>query len=373
MTAPSKPNPTGRDAFAARRRALARRMSKARLGAVLVTRPADVVYLTGFDGDGAAALVGAGWACLIVSPLYDEQARRDCRDVDLRVGGLVASVVAGLKGRGIRRLGAQDDHLTVGQWPDLEAAIGGRKLAAADGLVEQCRLIKDDREVRLIARAVRAAETAFKSLFNRGKKAFVGRTERQVAAELDYQMALAGADGQAFPTIVAAGRGASEPHYKPTSRKIRPGEPVLIDWGACVAGYRSDLTRVVFTDTIPPEIGPVYEVVAAAQAAGLKAIRPGVKAKTVDRAAREVVAGAGFGEKFIHGVGHGLGLEIHEAPAVAGSGEQRLARNMVITVEPGIYLPGVGGVRIEDDVVVTARGGRRMSSLPVDIRKMILR
>ena len=372
MTAPNKPIGP-RNMFAARRRVLARRMKKARLDAVVVTRPADMFYLTGYEGDDGAVVIGAGWTCLAATPLYGEHAHRDCRDVEVRVGRLWLGIAAALKGRGVRRLGAQDEHLTVRAWRRLGAVIGSRKLMPADGLVGQCRLVKDDREVRMISRAVRAAEEAFKVLFRRGKRAFVGRTERQVAAELDYQMALAGAAGPAFPTVVAGGKGASQPHYRPTSRRIRSGEPVLIDWGARAAGYRSDLTRVIFTDTIPAEIGRIYEVVAAALAAGLKAVRPGIKAKSVDRAARGVIAEAGYGNEFIHGVGHGLGLEIHEGPVVAGRGEQRLTRNMVITVEPGIYLPGVGGVRIEDDVVVTAQGRRRLSSLPVDIRKMVLR
>ncbi len=373
MKPPRKPAPAGLTCFVARRRALLRRAKRQGLGAMLVTRPADVAYITGFAGDDGAALVGTDLACLVVGPLCRERAAQECRGIEVRVGALVPQIAAALKGRGVRRLGAQDGHLTADVWRQLDKAIGSRKLESADGLVRLGRLIKDAGELRTIGRAVRIAEKAFNVLLDRGKKAFVGRTERQVAAELDYQMCLAGAQEAAFHTIVAAGKGASQPHYQPGSRKIRSGDPVLIDWGARVDGYCSDLTRVVFTGRIPPRIGRIYEIVAAAHAAGIKAIKPGIKAKTADHAARKVIEQSGCGEKFIHGVGHGLGREVHEAPVLAGCAEQRLARNMVVTVEPGIYLPGVGGVRIEDDMVVTAQGRRRLSSLPVDIRKMVLR
>ena len=186
-------------------------------------------------------------------------------------------------------------------------------------------------------------------------------------------MRQAGAEKSAFHTIVAAGAGTSQPHYRPGNRKIRSGEPVLLDWGASVDGYLSDLTRVVFTGTIPPKIGQLYEVVRRAQAAALKAVKPGVTAASVDGAGRRVIDEAGYGDLFIHGIGHGLGREIHEGPPVTANNVARLRAGMVITVEPGIYVPKLGGIRLEDDVVVTAGGRRKLSSLPVDINEMILR
>jgi Xaa-Pro aminopeptidase len=340
---------------------------------MVVTNPADVAYLTGFEGQDGVAVVAAGGASLIVNALYGQQAREDCSDLDVRVGQASKQIIDALAGKGVRRLGAQATHMKAATWQRLVEMLGSRKLEPADEVVSNGRLMKDADELRAIRKAVRVAEKAFNVLLTRGKKAFVGRTERQVVAELDYQMCLGGAQEAAFPTIVAAGAGASQPHYQAGSRKIRLGEPVLIDWGARVGGYCSDLTRVVFTDRIPPAIGRVYELVAAAQAAGIKAIKPRVMARTVDRAARDVIVKGGYGEQFMHGVGHGLGLEVHEAPTLAASSKQRLGKGMVVTVEPGIYLPGVGGVRIEDDVVVTAEGRRRLSSLPVDIKKMVLR
>jgi len=373
MTTRKTPSAAGQTAYAARRRALFGHMKRLRLDAMVITRPADVSYITGFNGDDGSVLMGKGWAVFVVGDLYGEQARKECSELDIRIGGLTAHIAAVLKGRRVRRLGMQDGHLTTRRWRQLAETVGSRRLVPADGLVKQLRLTKDADELAAITRAVHAAEKAFNVLFHRGRKAFVGRTERQVAAELDYQMVMAGADRPAFPTIVAAGEGGSQPHYQPGNSKIRSGQPVLIDWGARVAGYCSDLTRVIFMDTIPPEIARIYEVVAAAHTAGINAIWPGIMAKSADLAARRIIEQNGCSDHFIHGLGHGLGLEIHEEPALTSRNEQRLCRNMVITVEPGIYLPGIGGVRIEDDVAVTAEGGRRLSSLPTDIKKMVLR
>ncbi|MFW5839433.1 MAG: M24 family metallopeptidase, partial [Planctomycetota bacterium] len=177
----------------------------------------------------------------------------------------------------------------------------------------------------------------------------------------------------AFETIVAAGAHGSLPHYRPGKTKIRPDQAVLIDWGAKVDGYCSDLTRVVFTGTIPPKIEEIYTVVLRAQKAAISAIKAQVSCKAVDAAARKIIEQAGYGEQFIHGLGHGIGLQIHEAPSVGRRSDKRLRQGMVVTVEPGIYLPGVGGVRIEDDVLVEANGQRKLTSLPKTLKTMVLR
>ena len=186
-------------------------------------------------------------------------------------------------------------------------------------------------------------------------------------------MRSAGAERAAFETIVAAGPHSALPHYRPGPTRIRRGDAVLIDWGAVVAGYCSDLTRVVFTGRIPPQLACIYEIVLRAQSAGAAAVKPGCRCEAADASAREVIAAAGYGEAFAHGLGHGIGLEVHESPRLGTRSRQRLAAGMVVTVEPGIYLPGVGGVRIEDDVVVTATGQRRLSRLPRRIEAMVLR
>jgi Xaa-Pro aminopeptidase len=370
----SKRPQTGSDGPAARRRKALRRCAAQEADSLLVSRPEDVRYLTGFTGDDSVLLLAKGSACLITDGRYDEQSREECPDLEIciRKGPMTTAITDWVRARSAARLGVQAEHVTVSLLGRLRRGLRSRKTVPVTGLVSALRVTKDDSEVRAIRRAVRAAEQAFRELLGEGRRGFVGKSERAIAARLDYRMRLAGASGPSFETIVAAGAHGSLPHYRPGSTVVRKGDPVLIDWGAKVGGYCSDLTRVVFAGRIPPEIARIYEVVLRAQRAGAAAIRPGVRMSTVDRAARNVIAGEGFGDKFVHSLGHGIGLEIHEAPGLARSATGRMRSGMVVTVEPGIYLPGVGGVRIEDDVLVTPQGARKLSSLPRDIAAMTL-
>jgi Xaa-Pro aminopeptidase len=362
-------------ACASRRRAALRRAAARKAQALLVSRPVDVRYLSGFTGEDSFLLAGRRWAVLITDGRFDEQAPRECPGIEIHVrkGSMSEAIKDALKGRTVRTLGVQGTHLTAAAMEDLARAAPSRRLKPLRDLVAPLRMVKDDSEVRAVRRAVRVAERAFGELIVRGIRAFVGRSEREVAAELEYRMRLAGAEAPAFETVVAAGAHGSFPHYRPGATRIRRGQAVLIDWGARLAGYCSDLTRVLFTGRIPPKLGAVYEVVRRAQAAGIAAVRAGVACKTPDAAARRVIDDAGYGRRFVHGLGHGLGLEVHEPPALAARSRARLHAGMVVTVEPGIYLPGAGGVRIEDDILVTTDGRRRLSSLSTDIRAMVLR
>jgi Xaa-Pro aminopeptidase len=357
-----------------RRAALKYARSEHRIDAMLVTRPVDVSYLSGFGGEDSFLLFDDDRAALITDARFSEAAETECPGLDVvtRAGAITKAVAAALKGRNVRRLGIQSDHVTLKLREALQSALGKRKLVPLADVVRKGRLVKDDGERRATRKAVRAAQTAFRELVDRGAAGFVGQTEMAVAAELDALMRRHGATASSFPTIVASGPGSSIPHYRPTRRTIRRGEAVLIDWGAVVDAYCSDLTRVVFVDTIPPALKDVYEVVRQAQRAGIDAIRSGVHCKTVDRAAREVIAEAGYAERFTHGLGHGIGRDIHEGPVLATSCVMPLRSGMIVTVEPGIYLPGVGGIRIEDDVLVTADGHRRLTSLPRSIDSMVL-
>mgnify|MGYP001319117326 CR=1 FL=1 len=361
---------------AERRRGLVRLARKHKVQAMLVTRVEDVGYLSGFTGHDSWLLVGEEWsAILITDGRYDEQARLECPglEVFVRPAGLAAAVKECLKGRGVRRLGVQKGNVTVGLHGALGQTLGTAKVRASDDLVDQLRVIKDKQEVRAIERALRVAEQAFMELTGGGAKALIGRTERQIAAELEYRMRMLGADKPSFESIIAAGPNGSKPHYRPRDRVVRKGEAVLIDWGAMVDGYCSDLTRVVFTGTIPPKIAELYEIVLRAQQAGIAALSVGAACKKVDAAARQVVEDGGYGKQFVHGLGHGLGRQVHEAPSLARTSDTRLRCGMVVTVEPGIYLPGVGGVRIEDDVLVARQGPRRLSRLSRDLQAMVLR
>ncbi|MDY6913016.1 MAG: aminopeptidase P family protein [Planctomycetota bacterium] len=351
---------------------MSRARSAGRVGAMLISRPEDVGYLTGFTGGDGLLLMGggagrsAGWAVLITDGRYEEQAGAECDGVEIHIrsGSVAAAVAEALKGRGVRRLGCQADDMTIRFRRTLASTVGEKRLKPVCDVIAPLRRVKDAGEIAAISRAVRVAERAFRQLIAGGKSALIGRTERRVAAELEYRMRLAGSDGAAFQTIVAAGPNSSLPHHRPGARKIRRGECVLLDFGAVVGGYCSDLTRVVFTGKIPPKLVEIYELVRRAQAAGIAAIRPGATCRSVDAAAREVIAAAGYGDRFLHGVGHGIGRQVHEAPAMGRTGRLRLRAGEVVTVEPGLYLPGFGGVRIEDNILVTPRGRRRLSSLP---------
>lgn len=364
----------GKDAFAGRRGRAVRKLRAAKADAMLVTNPVDVGYLTGFTGEDSYLVFGSGWVCLLTDSRFAEQSPKECPGVEclVRTGPMLDALAGALKGRRVRKLGFDPRHVTVKLCGDLAEKLGSRKLVEVSDAVSPLRQIKDDGELRIMRRAIRIAETAFKGLCSLGAKNWVGRTERDLAAELECRMCQAGADGVSFPTILAAGAHGSLPHYRPGSTRVKADQAVLIDWGAKVDGYCSDLTRVVFTGTIPAKLREIYEVVRLAQEAGIAAIRPGVSGKAVDAAAREVIVKAGYGDQFGHGLGHGLGREVHEAPGLGKLATARLKSGVVVTVEPGIYLPGMGGVRIEDDVLVTADSVRRLSSLPRNIDAMRL-
>jgi len=365
---------SGKDACAGRRGRAVRKLRAAKVDAMLVTNPVDVGYLTGFTGEDSYLVFGSGWACLLTDSRFAEQAPKECPGVEclVRTSPMLEALAGALKGRRVRKLGFDPRHVTVKLCGDLTEKLGSRKMVEVSDVVSPLRQIKDDAELRIMRRAIRIAETALKGLCSLGAKNWIGRTERDLAAELEYRMCQGGADGVSFPTILAAGAHGSLPHYMPGSTRVKADQAVLIDWGAKVDGYCSDLTRVVFTGTIPAKLREIYEVVRLAQKAGIAAIKPGVSGKAVDAAAREVIVKAGYGDQFGHGLGHGLGREVHEAPGLGKKAMARLKSGVVVTVEPGIYLPGMGGVRIEDDVLVTANSVRRLSSLPRDIDAMRL-
>jgi Xaa-Pro aminopeptidase len=366
---------TSESVHARRRRDAVKAMRReAKADAFLISRSEDISWLTGFTGEDSLALIGAKWTVLITDSRYAEQAGEECdgTEVLVRTRNVLPEIVEQLSQRKARTLGIQSMHLTARTYQMLGKEIGRKCIASISDVVRKLRAVKDTAEIKAIRRSIAVAQDAMGDLLSQGRSAFVGRTEQELAAELDYRMRQRGAAGSAFETIVAAGENGSRPHYRPGARTIERNDPVLIDWGALVEGYCSDLTRVVFTGTIRPELADIYQVVLRAQKAAIAAIKSGVACKTVDAAARSVIADAGYGEAFGHGLGHGIGREIHERPHVAASIDERLRSGMIFTVEPGVYLPGIGGVRIEDDVLVTAKGKRVLSSLPKDIEAMKL-
>jgi Xaa-Pro aminopeptidase len=326
---------------------------------------ANLRWLTGFAGTSGLAVVGDDQATFFTDFRYAERAPRELApgfDPATAERELLASAAERLRGR----VGYDDAHTSVKNLRKLEELVGeGVELVPSGGLVERLRRNKDEGELRAIGEAARLADEAYEWVFERG---VVGRTEREVMLDAHQRMRDLGADDPSFPAIVAVGENSALPHHESSDREVGAGEVLLIDMGAIVDGYSSDCTRTVATGEIGNDAREVYELVRSAQGTALEAIRAGVEARNADSAAREPIAAAGHGERFGHGLGHGVGLEVHEAPRVSQKSGDTLEAADVVTVEPGIYLPGRFGVRIEDLVAVTADGCLNLSSFPKDLR-----
>ena len=243
----------------------------------------------------------------------------------------------------------------------LERHWTGREFIPAEGMLSELRMRKDEREIEQMRCAVTASEAALRAALTHVEP---GMTERDLASRLKIEMLLAGGEGLAFEPIAAAGPNAASPHAVPSGRAIQTGETIVVDFGTSVGGYLADITRTFSVGALNPQFVEVYEAVAAANEAGVAAAGPGIPARDVDRAARAVIERAGYGEYFTHRTGHGLGIEVHEQPYIGAGNERLLQPGMVFTVEPGVYLPGRGGVRIEDDVLVTSSGAERLTTFP---------
>ncbi|HHS97855.1 MAG TPA: aminopeptidase P family protein [Chloroflexi bacterium] len=262
------------------------------------------------------------------------------------------------------RIGVEGLRMRLMEARYLERYAPGCELVPADDLLSDLRACKDAREVAQMRRAVEVVEAALRATLDQVE---VGMTEREVAGLLTVEILHAGGEGLPFEPIVVAGPNAASPHARPSDRPIRAGETIVIDCGAVVGGYASDITRTVVLGGLPGEMERVYEVVREANAAGRRKAGPGVPAEAVDQAAREVIEAAGYGEFFVHRTGHGLGLEVHEPPYIVAGNPEPLRPGMTFTVEPGIYLPGQGGVRIEDDVLITPTGAESLTTFPRDL------
>lgn len=338
-----------------RRAALRARLQERELDALLVVDLRNVRYLTGFTGSNAALLVHAEddeRTVFSTDGRYITQSAREVPDLERRIERPPTAALTMLAGeKGYHRTGYESHRVTVDDFDVFAEQASGVELVRAAGLVEEQRMVKDDAEIEALRMACAAADRALADLIEQGGLR-PGRTEREVARELETRMLDYGAAGPSFDTIVAAGPNSAIPHHRPTDVELATGDLVKIDFGALVDGYHSDMTRTFVLGAPADWQRELYELVAAAQAAGRAALRPGTPVADVDAAARGVVEAAGRGDEFLHGLGHGVGLEIHEAPSLAKTGEGRLSAGMAVTVEPGVYLSGKGGVRIEDTLVV---------------------
>jgi Xaa-Pro aminopeptidase len=328
---------------------------------LLVTRGPNIRYLTGLDSSNAAVLVEHDGDATLYTDFRYAEAAASVPDVTLvQTGRYLVQELSGLLAG--RRLAFEAEHLSFADHARLVA--GGVELTPAYGAVERLRAVKEPGEVDAVRRAAALSDAVFAELAN---ERFTGRTERELAWHLERRFRELGAEGLSFQAIVGSGPNGAMPHLRPGDREIGSGELVVVDAGAVVDGYCSDCTRTFATGPLPPELEEAYAVCLAAELAGLAGVRAGVTGADADTAARAVIEDAGLGERFGHGLGHGVGLEVHEAPTLRQGAGDVLEPGNVVTIEPGIYLPGQGGVRIEDLVVVTADGCERLTGVPREL------
>ncbi len=341
-----------------RRDNLRAQIAAAGLDAMLITDLINVRYLSGFSGSNGALLVFADerGPVLATDGRYRTQAAEQAPDLEVAIERAVGRYLVGRAAEAaVGKLGFESNVVTVDGFDALTGELAERgantELVRAAGTVEALREVKDAGEVALLRLACEAADAALADLVERGGLR-PGRTEREVSRELESLVLDPGADAISFDTIVAAGPNSAIPHHRPTDAVLADGDFVKIDFGALVAGYHSDMTRTFVLGRAAEWQLEIYQLVAEAQRAGREALKPGANLREVDAAARQLIADAGYGEQFGHGLGHGVGLQIHEAPGIGATSAGTLLAGSVVTVEPGVYLPGRGGVRIEDTLVV---------------------
>ncbi len=342
--------------FKGRRERLLPALKEARATGFLVTALPNVRYLTGFTGSNGALLLTAERSLLFTDPRYQTQAPQesDC-EVKIAKGPLFKDVAASMRRLRLRSLAIEQNRLSFEGYCQLQEQARGVRLAPVAGAVETLRMVKSGDEIATIETSVQLNSAALEYALKHFRPTM---TEIDLAAEIEYRMRRLGADGTAFETIVASGARAALPHAHPTDGVIQRDELLLIDMGANVAGYASDMTRTLAIGKLGAKRRRMYRAVLESQLAAVDAVKPGASCATIDRAARDVLRGFGLEKQFIHSTGHGLGLEIHERPRVGRKETTKLQAGMVITIEPGVYIEGLAGVRIEDTVVVTAGGHR---------------
>ena len=341
------------------------------LDLLVVTNLVNVRWLTGFTGTSGAALVGSGrdgGPLFVTDFRYLSQAAEQVPDWERHIAqsDLLAGVVKAIPGEGELRVGFDDTDLSVKAHAHLRELVRDDvELVAAGGLIEDLRAVKDPEEIEKVRAAAVLADAALEEVLERG---LAGRTERDVALDIEFTMRRRGAEAVSFPPIVAAGPHGALPHAVPRDEVIPAGTLVVVDWGCMLDGYASDCTRTFASGEIDPRDREIYDLVARAQEEALAAVRPGPTGQEVDAIAREIIAEAGHAEHFGHGLGHGVGLEVHEGPRLSTTSEAELRAGNIVTVEPGVYVPGAVGVRIEDLVAITAEGHDVLSSLPKALR-----
>jgi Xaa-Pro aminopeptidase len=348
-----------------RRRRLAAQFAEHKIEAALISGLPNIRYLAGFTGSNALLLITPNSATLFTDPRYTIQAQEesDCKVV-IAKRSLIPAAINSVRRRQIRRLGFEPGRMHVETLAHLERETRGLRFIGMPPLVEQLRMVKSEDEIAAIRQSVLTNSRAYGEALSRIDG---NSTENEVAAEIEYWQRRCGAEGIAFESIVAAGVRSALPHARPTSEPIGTGRLLLLDIGALQLGYCSDMTRVVHLGTPGAKAKKLYRAVLESQLAAIDAVRPGVTAGQVDRVARKVLDRHGLAKAFVHSTGHGLGLEIHEPPRLGRNDKTRLEAGMVVTIEPGAYLEGFGGVRIEDTVLVTGHGCEILTPTPKEL------
>jgi Xaa-Pro aminopeptidase len=362
------------DIHQVRRGRAQQKIAEAGADAALITSGHNVRYFTGLASSNAALLLPVtGVPVLATDSRYARQAERDCPDVELLVERFIeARLASELGSRGFRTVAFEAHEMTVERHADLASKASEVTLVPLGRVAEELRMVKDPGELELLGTACRISCQALADVLPLIRP---GLSERALAAALDRRMVELGAERPAFDTIVASGPHGAIPHHSPTDRPLRRGDLITMDFGAMFGGYNADMTRTVALGEPAGWQREIYELVAAAQRAGIEALRPGAEVADVDAAARDLIRDAGHGEHFQHGLGHGVGLEVHEAPTIGYGRTGKLVTRVPVTVEPGIYLPGKGGVRIEDVLVVGADGAApdlRSTALTTTSRELLV-
>ncbi|NND99006.1 MAG: aminopeptidase P family protein [Pirellulaceae bacterium] len=340
-------------------------LSQLGVDAMLITNEINVGYLSGFSGDSSYLLIRENQTTIISDGRYETQIANECPDLEMliRYSGdrMVDSVKTAIASSGAARVGFEAGHMSLSDFRTMEKIVDSAQWIETNGVVEGLRIIKDADEIAILRESIRINEQTFRSVV---AKLRTDWSEREIAHEFEATMRFLGADGVSFAPIIAAGPGGALPHYHPSTRTIDDAATLLIDWGAFYRGYASDITRTLHRDHASDRFRTCYDAVLESQLAAIAAIGPGVTASHVDSVARDVLNRAGLGDAFMHGLGHGIGLQIHEAPRLSSVSSELLQAGMVITIEPGVYFEGDFGIRIEDDVLVTETGHEVLTSLP---------
>ncbi|WP_404329247.1 aminopeptidase P family protein [Mesobacillus maritimus] len=342
-----------------------KRIEELGLDGLLLTSNYNRRYMTGFTGTAGAVLITAEKGLFITDFRYTEQAEKQCTGYEVvkQSGSIAAEVALQVKDLGLKKIGFEEDHVTFSAYKVFEKEIEA-ELIPVSGEIEKLRLIKDGTEIKILKEAAGIADAAFKHILD-----FIrpGKTELQVSNELEFFMRSLGASSSSFDIIVASGYRSALPHGVASDKVIETGDFVTLDFGAYYKGYVSDITRTIAVGQPTDKLKEIYEIVLEAQLRGVNGIKPGLTGKEADALTRDYITEKGYGEYFGHSTGHGIGLEVHEGPGLSVKSDIVLEKGMAVTVEPGIYIPGLGGVRIEDDIILTETHNERLTHSPKEL------